>query len=122
MGTAGPLSPWFEGIDLFMKTILDAEPWHRDSSLHHIPWRDPPESIDLEKGGRLKVGVLWDDQIVRPLPPVNRAIVEVVERLRLVPGVEIMEWKPYRHDEAMEILVGLSFRLIKELYFMLKIQ
>ncbi|KAK2880069.1 hypothetical protein FQN49_000583 [Arthroderma sp. PD_2] len=50
---------------------------------------------------------MWDDGIVKPLPPVTRAMQEVVAKLKLVPGVEIVEWKPYRHDEAMDILSGL---------------
>ncbi|RHZ50159.1 uncharacterized protein CDV56_104675 [Aspergillus thermomutatus] len=106
-GTPGPLSPTLDGIELFMETVLAAEPWRSDPSLHHIPWRAAPASIDANRGGRLRVGILWDDNIVTPLPPVTRALKEVVERLNLVPGVDVVEWKPYRHEEGMEILKGL---------------
>ncbi|KAF2201094.1 amidase signature enzyme [Delitschia confertaspora ATCC 74209] len=55
----GPLSTSLEGIKLFMKTLIDAKPWIREPSL-------------LPK--KLKVAVMWDDGVVRPHPPVLRAL------------------------------------------------
>ncbi|EFR01577.1 acetamidase [Nannizzia gypsea CBS 118893] len=106
-GSAGPLCPTFEGIDLMMKVILDAEPWRKDPSLHQVRWREQPQCITPKGEKKFRVGVMWDDGIVKPLPPVTRALHEVVAKLKLVPGVEVVEWKPFHHDEAMEILAGL---------------
>ncbi|CAF3762672.1 unnamed protein product, partial [Rotaria magnacalcarata] len=39
IGVLGPLVRAREDIHLFMKTILDTEPWLRDPSLVPIPWR-----------------------------------------------------------------------------------
>jgi Asp-tRNA(Asn)/Glu-tRNA(Gln) amidotransferase A subunit family amidase len=38
-----------------------------------------------------------------------RALREVVEKLRSVPGVEVVDWKPYKHDHAWEIISSLYF-------------
>lgn len=105
-GTIGPLSRSLEGIDLFMKVALDSKPWTSDPSLHQKPWITGQTSTD-----KLTIGVMWDDGVVKPSPPITRALTEVVEKLKQVPGVEIIEWKPYQHDKAMDILVGLSLKI-----------
>lgn len=89
-----------------MKVILDAEPWRKDPSLHQMRWREHAQCINPKGEKKFRVGVMWDDGIVKPLPPVTRALHEIVAKLKLVPGVEVVEWKPFHHDEAMEILVG----------------
>ncbi|TGO28232.1 hypothetical protein BPAE_0030g00180 [Botrytis paeoniae] len=101
-GTIGPLSRSPEGIDLFMKVALHSKPWASDPSLHQKPWITGQTSTD-----KLTIGVMWDDGIVKPSPPVTRALNEVVEKLEQVPGVEIITWKPYQHDKAMKILTKL---------------
>ncbi|CAF4191985.1 unnamed protein product [Rotaria sordida] len=55
IGVLGPLARKREGINLFMKTVLDTEPWLRDPSLVPIPWR----SISLNSNLNLS-----DDQWV----------------------------------------------------------
>ena len=104
-GTIGPMSPSLEGIDLFMKVALDAKPWVNDPSLHQKPWITGQTPTD-----KLTIGVMWDDGVVKPSPPVTRALVEVVEKLKQVPGVKIVEWKPYNHGNAMDILVSLNLK------------
>ncbi|TGO86225.1 hypothetical protein BPOR_0322g00050 [Botrytis porri] len=101
-GTVGPMSRSLEGIDLFMKVALHSKPWTSDPSLHQKPWTTGQTCTD-----KLTIGVMWDDGIVKPSPPLTRALNEVVEKLKQVPGVEIIEWKPYQHDKAMEILTKL---------------
>ncbi|KAB8201227.1 amidase signature domain-containing protein [Aspergillus parasiticus] len=108
LGTLGPLSPTLGGINLFMKTILAAKPWTTDPSLHQIPWRDNESHIYRDGKKKLTVGVLWDDGVVKPAPPVARALQEMVERLKAFPcDVEVIEWKPYQQKEALEILTRL---------------
>ncbi|CAF4378756.1 unnamed protein product, partial [Rotaria magnacalcarata] len=60
-----------EDIHLFMKTILDTEPWLRDPSLVPIPWR----SIALHATD-FTVAVMWNDNVVHPHPPIIRALHE----------------------------------------------
>lgn len=100
----GPLSTSLGGIRLFMKTLIGKKPWLREPSCLPFEWR---EEAGL-KARRLRVGVLWDDGVVRVHPPVRRAMEEVVKRLKRVNGVEIVEWTPYSHDLAWEIIVSVS--------------
>lgn len=105
----GPLSTSLDGIKIFMKTIIDSKPWLTETSLLPFPWRDGVDQLQPGAGRRLKVAVLWDDGIVKPHPPVQRALKEVVQKLKGKQDVEIVEWKPYKHDVAWEIIASLYF-------------
>lgn len=43
-------------------------------------------------------------RIVKPHPPVTRALVNA-ERLLSKPGIKTIRWEPYRHAEAWDIAV-----------------
>jgi amidase len=107
----GPLSTSLEGIKMFMKTLIDARPWLRMPGLVPIPWRMEQEWLTKDGEGktRLKVAVLWDDGVVRPHPPVLRALRDMVKRLEAIEGIEVVEWKPHKHDLAWEIIASLYF-------------
>ncbi|KAK2623565.1 hypothetical protein QTJ16_007119 [Diplocarpon rosae] len=105
VATIGPLSTSLEGIKLFLKTLIDAKPWLEDPALLPIAWREE----DFFKGRKLKVGVLWDDGVVKPHPPVTRALKQVVDKLKASGDVEVVEWRSYKHDEAWEIIANLYF-------------
>jgi len=103
--TIGPLSTSLEGCKLFIKTIIDANPWYKEPTLLPFPWKEE----EFFKGKKLKVGVLWDDGVVKPHPPITRALKQVVDKLKGKPNIEIVEWKPYKHDLAWELIANLYF-------------
>ena len=107
-GVVGPLSTSLEGIKIFMKTVLTAKPWFNDPTLVPIPWRS--EQLPLARDGHtaLTVAVLWDDGVVRPHPPIMRALKEVAGRLGQIPGIKLVDWKPYKHNLAWELIVSLA--------------
>lgn len=105
----GPLSTTLEGVKLFMKTLIAAKPWVVEPSLVPLPWRDQESHLRMVHGKKLKVGVLWSDEVVRPHPPVVRALKQVVAKLQGIEGVEIVDWKPYKHEKAWEIIAKLYF-------------
>ncbi|THD00157.1 hypothetical protein EYZ11_000348 [Aspergillus tanneri] len=78
-----------------------------DSSLHQIPWRENEPLIYQNERKKLTIGVMWDDGVVKPAPPVARALRETVDRLKMVDNIEVIEWKPYQQKEALEILTRL---------------
>jgi amidase len=102
----GPLSTSLEGIKTFMKVILDRKPWLKEPSLIPFGWRDD----QAVKGRKLKVAVMWDDGVVKPHPPVLRALKEIVTKLG--DSVEIVDWTPLKHDEAWKIIVSIQFLLL----------
>ena len=109
----GPLSTSLEGCKIFMKTLLDQQPWAVDPSLVPLPWKDWSESTLLrtDSTGRrkLRVGVLADDGVVRPHPPILRGISTLVSKLKHHPDVEVIDFPPYNHDEAWRIISSLYF-------------
>ena len=110
----GPLSTSLLGLELFMKTALTAKPWLTDPSLVAMPWNSDAWQFRGNGANRnLRIGVLWDDEVVRVHPPVTRALQEVVKNLEKIEGVEIVEFKPYRHDVAWEIAVIWHFILLR---------
>lgn len=100
--TVGPLSTSLEGCKIFIKAIIDAKPWYKEPTLLPFPWKE----VDAFKGKKMKVAVLWDDGVVKPHPPVTRAMKQVVDKLKVKGNVEIVEWKPYKHDLAWDIIVS----------------
>lgn len=98
----GPLSTSLFGLQIFMKTIIDSQPWLTEPALIPLPWRN----IQLPE--KLKIGVLWHDNIVRPHPPVRRALRLVTDRLQEA-GIEVMEFPAHLHDEAWAILSSLYY-------------
>lgn len=98
--TQGPIASSRAGLNLFMKTYLDAEPWIKDDYLVPIPWR----SVTLPT--KLKIAVMWSDGVVKPHPPIIRALKEVSEALKNA-DIEVIDWVPEGHDECWEITSAL---------------
>ncbi len=104
ISTEGPLSVERGGLELFMKTYLDSEPWVKDNYLVPLPWR----TVQLPPPAAIKIAVLWDDGVVLPHPPVTRALREVVGKLEGV-GIQIVKWKPEGHDECWNLTQALYY-------------
>ncbi|WAO91301.1 Amidase [Fusarium falciforme] len=102
IGCIGPLSPTLSGIELFMKAYLDTMPWVRENYLVPIPWRD----VELPK--TLKIGIMWSDGIVKPHPPIHRALSQVVNALRSA-DFEVVDWQSKDHDECWKLTSALYF-------------
>jgi Asp-tRNA(Asn)/Glu-tRNA(Gln) amidotransferase A subunit family amidase len=89
-----------------MKTILDSKPWLSEPALIPLPWST---SLHISPQTHLKIGVLYHDNVVRPHPPITRALHSVVTKLKLLPNVTVVDWKPHLHDEAWAIISSLYF-------------
>jgi len=104
----GPLSTSLEGIKVFMKALIDQKPWLKEPSILPFPWRFEQDWLQLDKKP-LRVAVLWDDGVVKPHPPVTRAMKELSAKLSSIEGIEVVDWTPYKHDRAWEIVASLYF-------------
>lgn len=110
----GPLSTSLDGVKVFMKAIIDQKPWLHDHSLVQLPWKDSAKTTLLRQSPgdgkrKLRVGVLADDGIVKPHPPILRAIAILTAKLENNPDIEIVDFPPYKHDEAWRIISPLYF-------------
>lgn len=102
LSVTGPMTRSLALLDLVMKTITDLSPWLVDPSLYPLPWKAPTKE-------KLKIGILYDDGVVAPQPPVARALKMVAEQLSKMSNVEVIPFKPYKHDKAWEIITSLYF-------------
>jgi amidase len=102
----GPLSTTLSGLKLFMKTIIDAKPWLSEPALIPLPWNS---SFQISPHQPLKIAILWHDSVVKPHPPITRALHTMASKLRNIPNVSVVDWKPHLHDEAWAILSSLYY-------------
>lgn len=100
--TLGPITNSLRDVDLFMKAVLGGKPWEEETSLVPLPWREVSPTRDFT------VGILWDDLIVHPHPPVQRAMKTAVEKLKAA-GIKTKDWKPYKHEHGMRIINDLFY-------------
>lgn len=108
----GPMSTSLGGCQVFMKALIDQKPWLVEPSLLPFPWSYPPkESYLIKPDGtkKLKIGILWSDGVVKPHPPIVRALKELKAKLESTPEVEFVDWKPYKHDLAWDIISSMYF-------------
>ena len=62
------------------------------------------EIVNGNSKGKLAFGVMRTDGIVRPQPPVRRAVemvVKIIEKL----GHKVIEWEPPSHQRCLDIVV-----------------
>lgn len=88
-------------IVLSMKSLVDLQPWTYDARCTPITWRD--QKYDEVLGRPLVFGVLTDDGIARPHPPVTRVVQDAVDAL-LSAGHDIVHWNVELHAECVQVM------------------
>ena len=125
----GPLSTDIHGIKLFMQAVMGQRPWLKDPLVLRKQW-DEDEYRLVEHGGgkKLTFGILWNDDVVIPLPPIIRAL-EMTKEAIIAAGhdgkkaisrvsrlatesLAVVDWKPYKHDELYKSTVRRKFRAV----------
>lgn len=64
----GPMAHSVSSMELWLRAQLIGKPWKSDFTCLPMPWN---EGEARRATGKLVVGVLWDDGVVRPTPPVT---------------------------------------------------
>ena len=71
----GPLSTDIGGIKLFMQAVIGQKPWLKDPLSLRKHWdRDEYQLVEHGGGQKLAFGILWNDGLVIPNPPIIRAL------------------------------------------------
>lgn len=78
LSVLGPLSGSLSGLKIFTQAVISEKPWNKDPLVIRKPWSEQENQL-AEHGGngsgkKLCFGILWDDEIIQPLPPVLRAL------------------------------------------------
>jgi len=95
----GPMANSLQDLELAMQVIANAKPWLLDPKCAPIPWQN------VEMPQKLCIGVMWDDGIVQPQPPIQRALKEVVEKLQ-ESGHQIIKWEPVLQKDIVNVWVS----------------
>ena len=72
----GPMCNSIEMVKLFTKAVIDAKPWLKDPLAVKKSWSE--EEYNLadhgRRGAQLCFAMMWDNGVVKPLPPLQRAM------------------------------------------------
>ncbi|TXT10790.1 hypothetical protein VHUM_02295 [Vanrija humicola] len=101
----GPLSTSLGGVKALFKAVLDAEPWRLDPQVLRQGWSAERYALaEHGDGKRLVFGMMWDDGVVRPVPPYTRAMAETKAALEGA-GHKVVDFVPFEADEGKQIFV-----------------
>jgi amidase len=108
LSVVGPLATSVGALKLVTRCLLSKEPWLHDPLVCEIPWRDEQEKAVLDivrasSGGKLVFGVLKNDGLVQPQPPVLRAL-DILTKTAEKLGHKVIEWKPPSHKRIIEVI------------------
>lgn len=102
LSVTGPMTRSLRLLNLVMEVILRAQPWLVDPTLASLQWVRPTQK-------KFKIAILDYDGVVMPQPPVQRALQLVKDKLAALPNAEVLEFKPFNHAKAWEIISTLYF-------------
>ncbi|KAI9596277.1 amidase signature domain-containing protein [Syncephalis fuscata] len=100
--SVGPMARDVASLELFMKALIEQEPWTEDSGCVPLPWRtwQPPAKLCL--------GYYTYDGFLPAAPACQRAVRIAVDKLRAA-GHEVVEFKPPNVLEAFTLFLGLLY-------------
>ncbi|KAI1489819.1 amidase signature domain-containing protein [Biscogniauxia mediterranea] len=89
-------------LRVVVKSLVSTEPWRHDPCSLPIPWRSHLEyKLGLDDY-TLSFGLLRNDSVVTPHPPISRAL-EIVNQALLYSAHEVLDWQPPSFTEGSEI-------------------
>jgi len=101
----GPMANSLSGVKTLVKALLDAKPWSKDPLVHRRPWSEAAYQLEEHGGGaELCFGFMPDNGLVKPQPPLYRAM-EMTKKALIAAGHKVIEWEPAGHAE----LIGVAF-------------
>lgn len=88
-----------------MEALLSSEPWLTDPGVLPIPWR---KSLEVDSSvQKLSFAFMDFDGVVRPHPPIARALNMVKDALR-ANGHEVIPWNGPSHAQALAIHTAIT--------------
>jgi amidase len=107
IGSLGPLTHSARDLALFCQAMSDHEPWLYEPQLVEMPWKQ--SVVDgVGQPEKLVFGILKDDGVVSPHPPIRDALLDV-ERALLEAGHEVIEWEPEEQQYSWDLISRLYF-------------
>ncbi|KAL2793264.1 amidase signature domain-containing protein [Aspergillus keveii] len=100
IATAGPIASSIATIETYMQALSTTETWKVDPRAGPVLWNSA--KCSFAAGRKLRIGFITDDGVVRPQPPIIRAVKEVVTALRAA-GHKVLEWDATCHARGFEL-------------------
>ncbi|EPQ61159.1 amidase [Gloeophyllum trabeum ATCC 11539] len=92
----GPMTNAVSGVKLFMKAVLDSKPWNKDPLAVRKEWSDKEYALSEHGGGgQLSFAIMWDNGLLKPHPPLWRAMRMCKAALEDA-GHKVIDWQPYQ--------------------------
>jgi len=103
----GPLSTDLAAIKLFMQAVIGSKPWLRDPLSSRKHWNEDEYRLVEHGGGKkLTFGILWNDGVTVPHPPIIRAL-EMTREALTAAGHDVIDWKPYKHADIYKAIIDI---------------
>lgn len=94
----GPMSADLDSLSLYAEAVVASEPWFHDPKALPIPWKK-----DVTVPEKLCFAIIYDDGVVRPQPPITRALRETAAKLEAA-GHQVIVWPATDHDRFNALL------------------
>ncbi|KAG9076582.1 hypothetical protein FRC06_009428 [Ceratobasidium sp. 370] len=109
LSVLGPMTNSLSGLKMFTKAVLDTRPWLRDPMCICKVWGEEAYQLVEHdgRGGHKCFGLMYDDGLVKPNPPVFRAM-DIMRKALEAAGHQVIEWENHRHED---IFVNLEKRI-----------
>lgn len=101
LGSTGPLCNTLRDAELFMRTILESKPYLKDPRLVPMPWTGLKTELGVGVQRPLKVGIMMNDGVIQPQPPVIEAMEWAKKQLSGSAMIETKLYMPYNAAEAI---------------------
>ncbi|KAF7885333.1 uncharacterized protein EAF01_011398 [Botrytis porri] len=109
IGVVGPMATCLADVELFCKTLLDAQPWRGEVGLLPIPWgcrEGVPAAVENEQNRKLKIGIIYTDGVHTPHPPITR-VLHTTETTLKKAGHEILLFPTHLHAPLISTIDAL---------------
>ncbi|KAJ9092883.1 hypothetical protein QFC20_007256 [Naganishia adeliensis] len=104
--TQGPMGHSIRDLELYMQVVLAAEPVLREPNLFPYRWSS---SETPSPAKHLRIGYFLDDGVVVPTPPVIRGMQAVLNALKGLADVDLVEFTPIEPEENWNVASSLYF-------------
>ncbi|CAE6481569.1 unnamed protein product [Rhizoctonia solani] len=101
---SGPMAHSARDLELFCRVVSSYEPWSTDPTILTIPWNSSLAEPEADK--KLVIGLLIDDGVVAPHPPIVEHLHKTRDAL-IAAGHEVIDFRPLDHKEAFELMIKL---------------
>lgn len=97
----GPMSRDLESLISVTKACLSSRMWLEDPNVCPLPWQE--DAYQEVQSRPLRIGLILDDSVVRPHPPVVQAVRRAVALFEAA-GHEVIKWDTSEHLKCIEVM------------------